>query len=125
MNWLDRVLSPRRGAWLLWVTPQGMGVQRDFDPDSFMARARKWTLMIWWPLYAAASMIPLIMMGLWIIPIVVGGIVFIVMLLFQRMLIPKFAVAPSGAQPGLVGWRGITVIRMRRMKPPRHRLTAT
>jgi hypothetical protein len=40
VNWIDQLTSPRSGAWLLWISHEGMGVQVDFDAESSVAGAK-------------------------------------------------------------------------------------
>lgn len=124
MTWIDRAISPRAGVWLLWIAPQGIGVQTEFDPSSMLARARKWIPMIWFPMYLFAGFIPLIGMGQWIIPAVLGTTFVIAMVFFMRLMRVKPDVPASGAQPALIGWSKLTRIELLERRQRGYRLRA-
>jgi hypothetical protein len=126
LGWIDRLTSPRAGAWLLWIAPAGMGVQTEFDPDSLLARARRWLPLIVWPLYMFGAMVPMIFVpGLWKIAVPLGLAMSVGMVFVERATRVKPAVPASGVQPALHAWKSLHRIEMSEFKPGRYRIRAT
>jgi hypothetical protein len=127
MAWLDRLTSPRAGAWLLWVAPEGIGMQTEFDPDSMLARLRKVVHASWLPLYSVAGFIPLMVHGGPYRPFfLAGAVVFVlVMIGFQRGVEVKPAVPASGPRPPLYDWGTVSRIELTGMKAGRYRIFAS
>jgi hypothetical protein len=124
LSWIDRVASPRKGAWLLWIAPARMGVQTEFDPNSLIASARKWLMIIIWPVYMFSGFAPLFAMGHWVFPVTFGIIMLAVMMIVERS-VRKHAVPASGIQPGLFGWNDLASIQLREKQGGRFQLRAT
>src|SRR5204863_7494368 len=108
LSWLDRLTSPRSGVWLLWMRREGVGVQTEFDPTSFVARARKWVAIIFFPLYFLLMFAPDAMPGRWVFPVVMGVGMLVFVTVVERTSRAKPAVKASGVQPILFAWESLS-----------------
>ncbi len=128
MNWIDRLTSPRRGMWLLWIAPTGIGVQTDFDPNSLIARSRRWLPQIYPILSNIAVCIPLLHILGWRSIIAMAAITTTlsctISWLIRRASRLKFAAQPMGNRPALIAWDQVTRIKMLQRKAGRFILKA-
>jgi len=125
---LERALSPRKGEWLLWITPAGIGVQSEFDPDSMLAHARRLFAAWFLPLFISFGFFPVALAGqgrMWYVGVgmmIAYGLGFF---WFGRKVLPRPGIPASGARPGLFAWDAINDLRIGRQKSGRYRLRAT
>jgi hypothetical protein len=127
MNWIDRLTSPRRGMWLLWIAPTGIGVQTDFDPSSLIAHTRRWLPQIYPILSNIAVCIPLLhILGLRSIILMAAITAFsgTISWLIRRASRLKLAAQPMGNRPALIAWDQVTRIQMLQRKAGRFILKA-
>ena len=125
LGWIDRLTSPRRGQWLLWMSPLGIGLQREFDPDSLLAKLRLAIPITYWIAFAFLAFWPVSgQMSSWISLLM--AIVFAVCIFLVRYAIrPRLALPPDGHRPGLIAWDQLQRLRFERYTDTRCRLTAT
>jgi len=125
--WLDRVTSPRAGAWLLWVAPEGVGLQTEFDPDSMVARFRKTVTLAMMPLYSIAGFIPMIAHGgaYWWVFLAAAFAFGLLMFGLQYAVMPKPSVPASHPRPALYDWGTVSRIELTKKKAGRYRIFAT
>jgi hypothetical protein len=125
--WLDRVTSPRAGAWLLWVAPEGIGLQTEFDPDSLVARLRKAVTLAMMPLYSIAGFIPMIAHGgpYWLVFLAAALAFGFLMFGLQVAMLAKPTVPASNPRPALYDWGTVSRIELTEKKAGRYRIFAT
>lgn len=105
---LERATSPRVGDWLLWITPSGIGVQREFDPDSLLARIRRGLTALFLPVYLMTGFLPMVFelrrwyIGTGIMLVYGVGVSILVRMLEVRPTIPS-----RGAQPAMFTWEHV------------------
>jgi hypothetical protein len=120
--WLDRVTSPRAGDWLLWITALGIGVQTDLDPDSVLAKLRRWLAIVWLPLYAMAGFLPIMLGPLWYVGLPIASVMGIGLLWLQLGIQVKPAVPAAGPRPALFSWSSVSRIELAEFKSGRYRI---
>ena len=122
---IDRATSPRVGDWLLWITPAGIGVQRDFDPDSLLAQFRRLLLAIFMPVYVASGFVPMMFAGrFWYIGVTLMAVFGIGFFWLQRTVQPKPTIPAKDARPALFAWNAVEKIEITGPKRGRYRLMA-
>ncbi len=123
---IDRATSPRVGEWLLWVTPAGIGVKKDFDPDSLLAQFRRAFVAIAMPVYFMGGFVPMTFAGgsLRYIGVIMAVVMGIGYFWFLRAMTFKPAIPAQGARPALFGWNDINRIEITGPKRGRYRLMA-
>jgi len=123
---IDRATSPRVGEWLLWAMPAGIGVKKDFDPDSLLAQFRRAFVAIAMPVYFMGGFVPMMFVAgsFWYIGAIMAVVMGIGYFWFLRAMTFKPAIPAQGARPALFGWNDISRIEITGPKRGRYRLSA-
>ena len=125
---VERALSPRKGDWLLWITPAGIGVQSDFDPDSILAHVRRLFAAFFLPVFVMTGFVPMVSQGqgrMWYVGVIMMIAYGLGFFWFMRKVQPRPGIPASGARPALFAWNAVTDLRIDRNKSGRYRLLVT